>query len=236
MSMPKKQTATDRVRTILADEIVRGLIGPGVVLDEASLAQRFDVSRTPIREAIRQLEAIGFATARPHRGAVVPHFTPEKLTEMFLVMAEMESLCARYAALHALPDGWERLKQAHEACRAAAEEGDIDIYYAANIRFHETVYEIGRNQFLADTTISVRNRLVPFRKAQFRSIGRLKLSVIEHEKVVEAILARDADTSAATMRDHMLEVRTTVGDVAPTLRHNGGQRAGIYEEIEFINR
>ncbi len=53
MSLPKKQTATDRVRTILADEIVRGLIGPGVVLDEASLAQRFDVSRTPIREAIR---------------------------------------------------------------------------------------------------------------------------------------------------------------------------------------
>jgi len=222
---PRKQTATDRVRTVLADEIVRGVIGPGVVLDEASLAQRFEVSRTPIREAIRQLEAIGFAAARPHRGAVVPHFTPEKLTEMFVVMAEMEALCARYAALHSIPEGWAKLREAHEACRDAAEQGDIDVYYAANIHFHETVYAIGRNSFLAETTMSVRNRLAPFRKAQFGSIGRLKLSVLEHEKVVEAILAGDADTSATTMRDHMLEVRTSVGDVAPTLRHTIARRA-----------
>lgn len=215
----KQPTATDRVRTILADEIVRGVIGPGVVLDEVSLAQRFAVSRTPVREAIRQLEAIGFATARPHRGALVPQFTAEKLTEMFLVMAEMEALCARYAALYALPEGRTRLREAHETCCAAALEGDIDVYYAANIRFHETVYAIGRNQFLAETTIAVRNRLAPFRKAQFRSIGRLKLSVAEHEKVVEAILAGDGDSAAAAMRDHMLEVRTSVGDVAPTLRY-----------------
>ncbi len=215
----KKETATDRVRTTLADEIVRGVIGPGVVLDEASLAQRFAVSRTPVREAIRQLEAIGFATARPHRGAQVPHFTAEKLTEMFVVMAEMEALCARYAALHALPAGRACLQSVHEKCRDAALEGDIDIYYAANIRFHETIYEIGRNQFLAETTIGVRNRLAPFRRAQFRSLGRLKLSVAEHERVVEAIIAGDGEAAATAMREHMLEVRTTVGDVAPTLRY-----------------
>ncbi|HSI40167.1 MAG TPA: GntR family transcriptional regulator [Xanthobacteraceae bacterium] len=218
MRPTKPPTATDRVRAALADEIVRGVIGPGVVLDEASLAERFAVSRTPVREAIRQLEAIGFATARPHRGAVVPRFTPEKLTEMFVVMAEMEALCARHAALHSEAEGRARLEAAHETCRAAAEGGDIDVYYAANIRFHETVYEIGRNQFLAEVTIGVRNRLVPFRKAQFRSLGRLRLSVSEHEKVVRAILAGDGEAAATFMREHMLEVRTSVGDVAPTLR------------------
>ncbi|MCJ8143672.1 GntR family transcriptional regulator [Ancylobacter sp. A5.8] len=221
MSSPKKQTATDRVRTILADEIARGIIGPGVVLDEASLAERFEVSRTPIREAIRQLEAIGFATARPHRGAVVPLFTPEKLTEMFAVMAEMEALCAQYAALHALPEGKARLQLAHEACRLASLEGDIDIYYAANVRFHEVIYEIGRNTFLAEMTISVRNRLMPFRKAQFRSTGRLSLSLREHARVVESILAGDAHTASQTMREHMMKVRNTVGDVSPTLRQPG---------------
>jgi DNA-binding GntR family transcriptional regulator len=215
----KAQTAAERVRTILADEIVRGLIGPGVVLDETTLAQRFAVSRTPVREAIRQLEAIGFATSRPHRGAQVPHFTAEKLTEMFVVMAEMEALCARYAALHSLPEGRALLQRAHDACRAAALEGDIDLYYAANLRFHETIYDIGRNAFLAETTMNVRNRLAPFRKAQFRSLGRLRLSVDEHERVVHAILAGEANAAASRMRDHMLEVRTTVGDVAPTLRH-----------------
>lgn len=214
----QKQTATDRIRTTLADEIVHGVIGPGVMLDEASLAQRFQVSRTPVREAIRQLEVIGFATARPHRGAVVPLFTPEKLTEMFLVMAEMEALCARYAALHSVPEGKAKLQAAHEACRDAAEAGDIDLYYPANFRFHETVYEIGRNGFLAEVTLGVRQRVAPFRKAQFRSFGRLKLSVEEHERVVNAIIDGDADAAALHMRDHMLEVRSSVGAVSPALR------------------
>lgn len=213
-----KQTAADRVRITLADEIVRGVIGPGSVLDETHLAQRFDVSRTPIREAIRQLEAIGFATARPHCSAVVPRFTPEQLTEMFVVMAEMEALCARYAAQQSVPAWREKLRDVHEACRAAAEGGDIDIYYAANIRFHETIYEISGNRFLAEVTTNVRNRLAPFRKAQFRSIGRLLLSVTEHDQVVTAILENNSDAAAHCMREHMLEVRTSVGDVSPGLK------------------
>ncbi len=218
MAAKVKQTAADRVRMTLADEIARGVIGPGSVLDEASLAQRFEVSRTPIREAIRQLEAIGFATAKPHCSALVPRFTPEQLTEMFVVMAEMEALCARYAAQQSVSAWREKLRDAHEACRAAAEGGDIDVYYAANIRFHETVYEISGNRFLAEVTMGVRNRLAPFRKAQFRSIGRLMLSVAEHEKVVIAILENKPDAAAGWMRDHMLEVRTSVGDVSPSLR------------------
>ena len=96
----RKPTQAERIRASLADAIVRGELGPGVALDETTIAERFQVSRTPVREAIRQLEAIGFAEARPHRGAVVSHFTPEKLNDMFTVMAEMEALCARYAAEH----------------------------------------------------------------------------------------------------------------------------------------
>jgi len=218
MSARDKLTATDRIRTTLADEIVHGLIAPGVLLDETRLAERFNVSRTPVREAIRQLEAIGFATARPHRGAVVSLFTPERLTEMFVVMAEMEALCARYAALHATSKDKMRLEAAHQKCRTAAELGNIDIYYPANFHFHETIYEIGANSFLAEVTLGVRQRLAPFRQAQFRSFGRLKLSVDEHQRVVHAILDGDADAASLYMREHMLEVRSSVGDVSPALR------------------
>lgn len=214
----KKQTATDRVRQALADSIVRGEIGPGVTLDEASLAERFQVSRTPIREAIRQLEAIGFAEARPHRGAVVPYFTPEKLTEMFGVMAEMEALCARYAATSITASERQLLVEAHKACWEAAHAGEIDVYYETNLRFHEVIYAMSHNSFLAEITLSVRNRVAPFRRAQFRSIGRLLSSVNEHDAVVKAILAGDGEAAAAAMRDHMRVVRTSVGDVAPTLR------------------
>lgn len=213
----KKQTATERVRQSLADSIVRGDIGPGVTLDEASLAERFQVSRTPIREAIRQLEAIGFAEARPHRGAVVPHFTPEKLTEMFAVMAEMEALCASYAALSITHAERDILTAAHKACWEAAQLGDIDAYYDTNIRFHEAIYAMSHNKFLAEITLSVRNRVAPFRKAQFRSLGRLMGSIGEHEKVVEAILAGNPTAAAEAMRDHMQVVRASLGKVAPTL-------------------
>ncbi|RYE54079.1 MAG: GntR family transcriptional regulator [Hyphomicrobiales bacterium] len=214
---PKKQTAADRVRMVLADEIVRGVIGPGVPLDEASIAERFEVSRTPVREAIRQLEAIGFAEARPHRGAVVPHFTPEKLNEIFLVMAELEALCARLAAEFATAADKDALQKVHLACRDAAHEGDIGRYYELNIKFHETIYAIGHNGFLAEVTIGVRNRVAPFRRAQFQSLGRLTRSVEEHEAVVSAILAGDADKAAATMREHLGYVRTSVDKVAPAL-------------------
>ena len=213
-----KVTVTERVRTSLADAIVRGEIGPGVALDEAALAERFQCSRTPIREAIRQLEAIGFAEARPHRGAVVPLFTPEKLTEMFAVMADMEALCARNAARYATPEERRQLEAAHLSCRDAAAMGEIDAYYEANLRFHETIYAIGHNGFLAEVTLGVRNRVAPFRKAQFRSIGRLRESVEEHEKVVQAVLAGDAEAAADAMRSHMQVVRVSLGNVAPTLR------------------
>jgi DNA-binding GntR family transcriptional regulator len=217
MSAKIKQTAVARVRTTLADEIARGVIGPGSVLDETSLAERFAVSRTPVREAIRQLEAIGFATSRPHCSATVPRFTPDKLTEMFVVMAEMEALCARFAAQETRPLWRDRLEKAHEACCAAAETGEIELYHAANIRFHETISDISGNGFLAEVTTNVRNRLAPFRRAQFHSLGRLKLSVEEHARVVAAILDNDPDLAATTMRSHMLEVRHSVGDVSPGL-------------------
>lgn len=218
-SPERKQTATDRIRISLADAIVRGEIGPGVPLDEATLADRFEVSRTPVREAIRQLEAIGFAEARPHRGAVVPHFTPEKLNEIFAVMAEMEAFCARLAAINGTPTERDALVLAHEACHAAAQLGDIPQYYETNLRFHDAVYAMSHNGFLAEVTLGVRNRVAPFRKAQFYSLGRLRESVTEHEVVVKAITAGDADAAEAAMRDHLKIVRTSVGAVAPTLRN-----------------
>lgn len=209
----KKPTATERIRSILADEIVRGEIGPGVILDEVSLADRFSVSRTPVREAIRQLEAIGFAEARPHRGAVVPHFTPEKLTEMFTVMAEMEALCARYAAANPSPALRDALTAAHHDCHQVAQSGDITAYQDANRLFHEAIYTLSGNVFLAEVTRGVRNRLAPFRKAQFNHTGRLIGSITEHEIIVQAILAGDGDGAARHMRNHLRVVRNSVGKI-----------------------
>ena len=221
----RKPTQAERIRASLADAIVRGELGPGVALDETTIAERFQVSRTPVREAIRQLEAIGFAEARPHRGAVVPHFTPEKLKEMFTVMAEMEELCARYAAQNVTPAERAELLRRHEACAEAARRGDVEAYYLCNIAFHDAVYRASHNHYLVEVTLGVRNRLAPFRKLQFEGIGRLSLSLAEHDAILEAIFRGDGDGAADLMRRHMQLVRNSVGDVSPSLREGGGPSA-----------
>ena len=97
------KTLAEELRWQLADEIVRGTLEPGTALDETELARRFRVSRTPVREALRQLAASGLIDARAHRGAVVARPSLERLTGMFEAMAELEALCAGLAAERMTP-------------------------------------------------------------------------------------------------------------------------------------
>ena len=103
-----RMTRAEELRLQLADDIVRGALAPGAALDETTLARRFDVSRTPVREAIRLLVASGLVEVRAHRAAVVARPTPEQLAGMFEVMAELEALCAGFAA--------ERMTSRRTAC------------------------------------------------------------------------------------------------------------------------
>ncbi|HAD87088.1 MAG TPA: GntR family transcriptional regulator [Rhodospirillaceae bacterium] len=208
-----RKTRTERIRDELADEIARGRLGPGAALDEVTLADRFGVSRTPIREAIRQLEAFGFADARPRRGAVVATITDERLDEMFLVMAEMEGLCSRIAADNMTPADHEGLLQIHEGSRLAAEADDVERYYELNTQFHACIYSGTHNSFLEELTLHVRRRVAPYRRAQFRVTGRLDLSYREHDAVVQAILRGDGEGAQQAMNGHLKLVRGAVHDI-----------------------
>lgn len=143
----------------------------------------------------------------------MPHFTPEKLTEMFCVMAEMEALCARFAAANESAAHRASLRKAHQDCRSMAETGDIAAYQESNRHFHEAIYAMSGNSFLAEVTRGVRNRLAPFRRAQFSHAGRLMGSVSEHEMIVNAILDSDGEQAANHMREHMRVVRSSVGKI-----------------------
>jgi DNA-binding GntR family transcriptional regulator len=212
-SVKKTATRAQKIQATLADDIVRGRIPPGEPLDEVRLAAAFGVSRTPIREALRQLEAIGLAEARPHRGAVAASISAERLDEMFAVMGELEALCARRSALHMTPLERRDLEEIQTEGGRLTAAGSIADYAEYNNRFHETIYRGAHNGFLAELTASVRQRLAPFRKAQFEGLGRLQKSHQEHDRVVRAILRGDGDTAAAEMRAHIVVVRDAVDDV-----------------------
>jgi DNA-binding GntR family transcriptional regulator len=203
---PIRLTRADELRQVLGDEIVRGKIRPGATLDETAIAARFRVSRTPVREAIRQLAASGLVEAKPHRAAVVAQPTHEDLIGMFEIMAELEGLCAHYAAERMTSAERAGLEQVHEDLRRMIRDGDPQHYHETNQLFHSTVYAGAHNAYLAELTLSTRIRVQPFRRAQFRNLGRLAKSHDEHDSVVTAILRGDAFAAQKAMRDHIMTV------------------------------
>jgi len=202
-----KITRAEELRLQLADEIVRGALPPGAALDETDIARRFSVSRTPVREALRQLVASGLVEARPHRGAVVAQPSIERLTDMFEAMAELEALCAGLAAERMRPVERHQLEAVHEELRVLSHAGNPDRFHEVNERFHNTIYAGSQNAYVAEMTLATRVRVQPFRRAQFRNLGRLAKSHAEHDRVVVAILRGDKTGAAAAMRDHIELVR-----------------------------
>jgi DNA-binding GntR family transcriptional regulator len=202
-----KITRAEELRLQLADEIVRGALRPGSPLDETEIARRFNVSRTPVREALRQLAASGLVEARAHRGAVVAQPSIERLTGMFEAMAELEALCAGLAAERMTAADRHALEAVHEELRVLSYTGNPDRFHEVNERFHNTVYAGSHNDYIAEMTLATRVRVQPFRRAQFRNLGRLAKSHAEHDRVVVAILRGDKTAAAAAMRAHITLVR-----------------------------
>ena len=128
-------------------------------------------------------------------------------------MAEIEAACARLAAMSMTPIERRRLQNLHESMAALARRGDRDDYVAANVAFHTGVYAGAHNEILADFARSLRRRLAPFRRAQFRAEGRLARSHAEHGIVVKAILACDAAAAHAAMFHHMSLVEDSFGQL-----------------------
>jgi DNA-binding GntR family transcriptional regulator len=204
---PYKVTRAEELRLQLADEIVRGALAPGSPLDETDIARRFNVSRTPVREALRQLAASGLVDARAHRGAVVARPSVERMTEMFEAMAELEALCAGLAAERMAPAERHGLEAIHEELRVLSYAGNPERFHEVNERFHNAIYAGSQNGYIAEITLATRVRVQPFRRAQFRNLGRLAKSHAEHDRVVVAIMRGDHVAAAAAMRAHIELVR-----------------------------
>ncbi len=201
---PAPSRTADRLRDTLEQEIVFGELKPNDRLDETLLANRFGVSRTPIREALAQLAAIGLIEIKSRRGAFVKAVTFRDIVEMFEVMAELEALCACLTARRITDSQLADLVEAHESCAAAAASNDTDAYYYENEKFHAHIYAACGNRFLADQTESLRNRLKPYRRLQLRTERRVSSSLNEHAEIVDAIRARDEDRVRDVIKSHIL--------------------------------
>lgn len=194
----------DRLRDQLEQDILTGLYAPGDRLDEVKLAARFDVSRTPIREAFQHLAASGLLELKPRRGAFVRRPSVSEIIEMFEVMAELEGMCGRLAARRITRAQTAELTDALEACEAACAGGDADAYYYENERFHFLIYRACGNGYLSSQAMALHRRLKPYRRLQLRVRGRLRRSLAEHRAIVEAILGERAGDAERELKGHVL--------------------------------
>lgn len=192
---------------IIADEleglILDGTFPDGERLDEVQLAKRFSVSRTPIREALQRLTQSRLVEQIPRRGVFVRQPGPVELIEMFEVMAELESVCARLCATRISDAALAELRANNERCNAAVAAQDADGYYRENEQFHATLYRQSGNGFLEQECLKLQRRLQPFRRLQLRLRGRLRQSMSEHEAVVAALEAGEGEEAARVIRAHV---------------------------------
>jgi DNA-binding GntR family transcriptional regulator len=198
------------LRTQIEREIVEGALVPGQKLDEVVLAERFGVSRTPVREALRALSATGLVHIEPRVGAVVARPTVAEMMDLFEVVAELEGIAARLACERMTAADEQAILAAHDACRVAAAAGDAAGYYAVNGRFHGAIWTASGNAVLRRQIGELDKRLSPYRRFITFRPGRTETAIAEHEGIARAIAARDGERASRAMRDH---VRVLADDV-----------------------
>lgn len=192
----------DQVLTVLRRRIVNGDYPPGERLTEDRLADDFGVSRNPVREALRVVEAEGFVIMVPRRGAVVASPDATTIADLFAVRGRLETLAARLAAERATPDDLAGLRRLLDEARVATEEEDFGTVAELNSAFHLKVIEIGGNRWLA----SIASALYLHVQWIFR-IGvaqRAPHSWTEHIHLVDTIESGDPDVAEAAALAHVV--------------------------------
>src|SRR3569623_1175299 len=209
-----RRTSAEEIRRELAARIFGGALAPGSGLDETSRASEFAVSRTPVREALRLLAASGLVEQRAHAKALVAKPEPAQLAGMFEAMGYLEALCAGLCAAMMQPAERDALDALHQEMAGYVRDGDAVRYAEANDVFHAAIYEGAPTSYLNEITRSPRQRLQPFRRAQFSGLGRLATSHAEHGAGVEASLQADRAAAELAMRQHIASVETAYQQLA----------------------
>ena len=200
--MPETENLATKARRAIEDDILCGRLLPGDVLDEREWAKRLGISRTPIREAIRDLTSQGLVSSPPRQQAFVCKVDGSELIELFEALIGLETLVAELAARRIGKAELDKLRSVHAASQTAMEEGDIEAFQACNIRFHEYLADASRNETLLRYLRSVRTRVTPYRIWLFEKLDRMSQSYADHASIIDALEKRDPVLVRQLMREH----------------------------------
>ena len=202
-SITKKNTRTEILVSEIEKLIVNGSMVPGQRLDEMVLAKKYGVSRTPVREAIRALIAIGLVQNTGKQGSQVAKLSISMLIEMFELMAVLEGMCAQLAARRATKNQLFEMQKTHELLEKTFEKGTHKEFYNVNLQFHDLLYNASHTQYLAEETLRLRRRLSPYRMRVTFQPGRMNSTLEEHNKILIAIKSGESELAKNEAISHL---------------------------------
>ena len=207
-----------QVADTLREQIFAGVLPPGGFLDEVALCERLDISRTPLREALKVLTSEGLLRHEPRRGCFVNEVTEQDLDDIFPVIALLEGRCAFEAARNATDADLLELGVLHDRLNSHAKARRINDYYAVNFAIHEAIILLANNRWLAQSIADLRKILKLSRLQSLGAPGRLAQSLSEHMTVFAALKSRDSEGAEAAMRTHLTRQREALRELARSQR------------------
>lgn len=200
---PGAASLQERIRRAVEGEIVSGARPPGSAIDEKALAQAFDASRTPVREALLLLAGQGLVKIVPRAGIFVHKAGAAELVSTLEALCELEAALARLAAQRASVEQCEAMQKAQQKTGRLADANDPKGYQAANAELHELIYQASGNPVLVEQVRRIRRKLAAYRSRGFDRPGRLGASAAEHALIVRALCAGDGAAASDAMRAHI---------------------------------
>jgi DNA-binding GntR family transcriptional regulator len=204
------EALAERVVRQLREEIVGGQIAPNERIKQSAVAERLEVSRLPVREALRQLEMEGLVSLERDVGARVTPLDPQALIEIYLVREALEPILTSHAATRLGPEEVERLREVNEAGEKAAEVEDHSAYLVADRQFHGAIFDAAGLPTINGVIRGMLQNADRYRRAYSLLPHRLETSVVEHRMILESIGRGAAEDAGELHRIHIRRTRLTL--------------------------
>jgi DNA-binding GntR family transcriptional regulator len=203
----------EQVATRLRDMIVHGTLRPGERINEAALCAQLDISRTPLREALKTLAAEGLVDLRPNRGAAITPLRQPETLELFETIAGLERIAAEHAATRLSPAELRKLEKLHDRMEVCHDAGDLRPYFACNQEIHGLIVAGVHNKVLKSTHSFLYTRMSRARYFALFAPQRWSESVSEHRSIMDALRARDGVRAGAEMHAHIWRTGQIIAQV-----------------------
>jgi len=195
------KTMQEVVFKTLRERIVSGTYEPGRRLIANDLAEEFDISRMPVREALTRLESTGLVELIPYKGAIVNELTAEDFVEIFHIRGVLEGLAARLACPYLTDNDLEKMRSANEEVKNMIARDDME-FQRVNRLFHSVIWSRSKSERLNTLLANLHSEASQYRRLTMIQPGRMKAVYEEHQAFLEALCARDAEKAEQCVREH----------------------------------